>query len=136
MNRFVSCRENQTHHTVVSCRKNRTHRSRVVSCRENHRRPFTLILGSARVQNWHQTGTQRELKNPTPTFTFLFILSSARPLLQYALSLFYQRTGSVYPFECAALTSIMCSKCTHGIPFSEPFLDVKEILLGHLDLDG
>jgi hypothetical protein len=33
-------------------------------------RPFTRILGSTRVQNGHQTGTQRELKNPTPTFTF------------------------------------------------------------------
>jgi hypothetical protein len=60
-------------------RKNWTHRSTVVPCRKNHRRrrPFTLILGSARVQNGHQTGTQRELKNPTPTFTFPFILWAA-----------------------------------------------------------
>ena len=73
------------------------------------RRPFILILGSARVQNGHRTGTQRELKNPTPTFTFSFILSSAWPLLHYPLSLFYQRTGSVCPFECAALTSTVVS---------------------------
>ncbi len=41
---------------------------------QNHHRPFTLILGSTRVQNGHQT---------------------AWPLLQYPLSLFHQRTGSV-----------------------------------------
>jgi hypothetical protein len=47
--------------------------ARINRRRRRHRRrrqSFTLILGSARVQNGHQTGTQRELKNPTPTITF------------------------------------------------------------------
>jgi hypothetical protein len=95
----------------------RTHRSTVVSCRENHRRPFTLILGKLRVQHQYQTGNQRELKDAQSSnsnsnlnlFTFTFHFHYLHQPYQLAQQMNFSPVNkTVCPLECAALTS--CKK--------------------------
>jgi hypothetical protein len=72
---------------VEICGGNRTHRT-VVPSPENHRRPFTHILGNARVQN-DPTGTHKLHAVLLSSFTYL----STLPLLFTLATFIVHRNG-------------------------------------------